>query len=97
MTTKGGFQFDGTVSLGNLLSIATVVVGLAISWAQLDARMAAIEREQNVLGAAERQSEGRIRTLEVGFASATSDIKAIAQMIARIEAKLDQLSERSVP
>jgi hypothetical protein len=88
MTTKGGFQFDATITLGSLLTLAAVLISVIFAWARLDARLTALELAQ---------SEPRIRALEVRDAANVAEIRSIQAMLLRIERKLDNLSGVSLP
>ena len=98
-----GWRFDGTITLGSIMTTLTVIAGLSIGWATIEAeqraqgdRIAVIEdsaKEAQV--AAERRGDAtddRIRALEIAQASFASDLRAIQAGINDIKAALERLS-----
>ncbi|QPM89164.1 hypothetical protein [Pseudooceanicola algae] len=85
-------KFDGTVSLGNALSIATVIVGLSIGYAKLQAQQEDSHRRISVIEAAANAREGRIRAAEIALAGQSSDLRNIQNGIDDIKKSLTQLT-----
>lgn len=97
--------FDNRVTMGNILTIGAMVVGLSLGYANLQGQQAAQERRLEVLevGHRDRAAEsnaraqavdGRLRSLEVAQASQSSDLRAIQAGINEIKQALDRLAPR---
>ncbi len=43
--TVGGIEVDAKISLGHILTVGTVIVGIIMSWSNLDNRVSANEKE----------------------------------------------------
>ncbi|WP_322889300.1 MULTISPECIES: hypothetical protein [unclassified Yoonia] len=97
--------FDNRVTMGNLLTIGAMVVGLSIGWATIEARQEALERRMEMLETAHREKvqesnaraaavDARLRSLEVAQASQSSDLRAIQAGIDEIKAALNRLAPR---
>ncbi len=96
-------EFDPKMSLGNVVTIAIVLIGAITAWntvvnrqPQLAEKIAIMEasiaaksnnRDQQMTA-----HEARIRAVEIAQAAQSSDLRAIQGGIARIEAQLERLS-----
>jgi hypothetical protein len=83
------FKLEMTITLGNLLSIATVLTAVIVGWVKLEARLATIEIDQIRFEQGAGLREGRIRALELRDATVASDIQNIKTLVERIDRKLD--------
>lgn len=80
-------RFDGTITAGNLLTVAGMVAALLVWGLRLESRV----DQQELM---RQQLEKRLDGNEAGQAAASSDIKA---QIRDVAAKLDRLIERLSP
>ena len=98
-------QIEPRITYGNIASVLATAAAVGYLWAATQADLNSMrQRMDHEAGiVAERrvaadgraaQVETRMRALEIGFASATADIKSIAAMVGRIEGKIDQIYER---
>ena len=99
------FEFDPKISLGNIVTIAVVLVGAAGAWftvvlqqGHLSEKVAMIETTITTKTAGRDQQmsahEARIRAVEIAQASQSSDLRSIQIGISRIEATLEKLQPR---
>lgn len=97
--------FDNRVTMGNILTIGAMVVGLSIGYANLQGQQAAQERRLESLEVSQRERvadsnaralavDGRLRSLEVAQASQSSDLRSIQAGINEIKQALDRISPR---
>uniref|UniRef100_UPI0040473AF3 hypothetical protein n=1 Tax=Yoonia sp. TaxID=2212373 RepID=UPI0040473AF3 len=86
-------KFDSTVSLGNLLSIVTVVVGLSIGYATIKAEQTTLIRDIEVMKSNGSAREGRLRAVEIQQASQSSDLRSIQVGITEIKELIGKLRE----
>lgn len=98
-------EFDPKFSIGNIVTILSVIIMVAGQWftvlnrqTALDGKMASIE-QTIAQGRADRIAaisahEARIRQLEIGMASQTSDLRNIQQGISEIKAQLDKIASK---
>lgn len=91
-------KLDPTISLGNVLSMATMVIGIGGGVVFLENRLTKMEgRIENLEAsrvdamAAAAARETRIRNLEVGTAGMASDLRSMQGALVRIEAGVDEL------
>lgn len=96
---------QNTISTGNLLTIAVMILSAGIAWGAVqadieatNARLAALEA-QVARAATDRQTalaghETRLRTVEAGAARDGARLDTILQSLARIEARLDRQEGR---
>ena len=98
-------QFENKISLGNVLTIAALILAMATGWATLAAqlatlggRMTAAEQLQRerVLIAESRASavDARLRSSEVAIAGQSSELRSILSAISRVEAALQKLADK---
>lgn len=98
-------SFDNRVTMGNVLTITAMIVGLSMGYAALQGQQKAQERRIDQIEVAHRDrlSEGnsrslavdaRLRSLEVAQASQSSDLRAIQAGINEIKQALDRLAPR---
>ena len=83
------------ISLGNLLSMGTVVVGISVGWATLRAEVTAMHTSDKRLEALIEQAradatqrEARIRALELGAGRTEEKLISILATLNRIEQQL---------
>lgn len=97
--------YDNKITLGNMLTIGTLVFGLAASYANINARQNNSEERLSLVesnlkestmetNARERELEGRLRLIEVAQASQSSDLRNIQVGINELKTSLDQLATR---
>lgn len=78
------------VSLGNLITIATVIIGLSAGWTQLKADQANIQRDQNRL---EQAMAARLQALEqerIVTAQMLAEIRTDARWTRQAVERLEQ-------
>jgi hypothetical protein len=78
------------VSLGNLITIATVIIGLSAGWTQLKADQANIQRDQNRL---EQAMANRLQALEqerIVTAQMLAEIRTDARWTRQAVERLEQ-------
>ncbi|NBN64119.1 hypothetical protein [Pannonibacter tanglangensis] len=80
------------ISLGNLLTIATVVVGLSAGWTQLKADQATIQRDQQRVEAAltarlAALEQERVQNVQ-SLTEMRADIRYMRQALERLETQL---------
>jgi hypothetical protein len=98
-------RIDPTISAGNLLSIATIIVAVGIAWGQLRSEQV---YQQDQINDMKRAREIRIAATDQHFQTLDAAVAALSIQtartdtslgdiragIARIEAKLNKLEER---
>lgn len=87
-------QFDNKISLGHVISIVTFLAGGIWAYAAISARQEAIAADMTAVKADAQAREARIRAVEIAQASQMSDLRAIQNGIARIEARLERLQPK---
>ena len=80
-----------TISLGNMLSIGSVVVGLSIGYSTLRADSLETRRMIVAIDAASLQRESRLRAVEIQQAGQSSDLRSIQTGIAEIKSLINQI------
>ena len=99
-------KVESTVTLGNLLSIATmlisaitIIVAIAIAWGRMETRVAAIDERARATAVAVDASESRIRILEAFRAATDTRLASIEQLLrdgfTRIDRRLERMEERA--
>lgn len=78
-------KFDSTVSLGNILSIVTVVIGLSIGYATIKSDQVTLRRDIEGIKLLSNGREERLRAVEIQQASQSSDLRSIQVGIAEIK------------
>lgn len=84
-------QFDNKISLGHVLSIATVLTACVLAYATLTARQEQMVVDIVTIQRAAESREARIRAVEIAQAGQSSDLRSIQIGISRIEAQLEKL------
>jgi len=80
-----------TVSLGNMLSIGSVVVGLSVGYSTLRADSLETRRMVVAIDAACLQRESRLRAVEIQQAGQNADLRSIQTGIAEIKSLISQM------
>jgi hypothetical protein len=88
-----GPRFDPTVSLGNILTGAAMLIAGVFAYASTDAKVTAAAVTTTSLTAKASELETRVRVLEISFASQASEIANIRAILAEIRSDLRQLVE----
>lgn len=83
--TERRLRFDGTITAGNLLTLAGFIVAAFVAWANLDTRVALLERGDREMQAAFERETTYTRSTE-------GEIRLVLRDVA---AKLDRLIERA--
>lgn len=98
-------EFDPKISIGNLVTIGIVLIGVITAWntmvnrqAALTEKMAAIEQTV-AAGRADRVAamaahEARIRSVELAQAGQTSDLRNIQATLGEIKVQIDKIASR---
>lgn len=91
-------RFSPQISLGNVIQIGVLVVGMAVGWTQLQSAVEVNARAIDVLGeeveARRMRAEAmevRLRALENEAARADERFSNILTMLARIDSKLERI------
>lgn len=90
-------QFENTLSLGNAITIGTMLIGLGAAWAVTEARGRSVEVDIATTSAIVGGLEIRVRTLETS--TAASDAKnderfnAILSTLNRIDTRLERMEK----
>jgi outer membrane murein-binding lipoprotein Lpp len=91
-------RFSPQISLGNVIQIGLLVVGMAVGWTQLqsavDGNTRAIDGLGQVVEARRLRAdamEARVRALENEAARADERFSNILTMLARIDSKLERI------
>ena len=87
-------EYDPKISLGNIVTIALVLLGAVTAWNTVVSSQAQLAEKVSVIETALGAHEGRIRAVEIAQASQQSDLRAIQNGITRIEAQLEKLQPR---
>lgn len=105
--TKPGFQWQ--ISLGNVIQIALLLLGVGISWATFDARItnntdaikAARDASEAAIKAARVETEritsdheARLRVVETGLTRTDERLTSILSILSRIDARLEAFDQR---
>jgi hypothetical protein len=67
-TYPRGPRFDFTVNLGHVLSVSAILTTMIIGWAQFDARLQAVEKQQAVATSVlleQVRQDGRLNGIEL--------------------------------
>jgi uncharacterized coiled-coil protein SlyX len=95
-------KWDSTITLGNMLSIGTILVGLAVGYTQMqatieamDQRITAIETQAQASASGQQQEasglEDRLRAVEILQASQSSDLRNIQTGINEIKVAISRI------
>lgn len=98
-------QFENKITLGNILTIVALFIGLAAGYSNLESRLSAqaekvaamdqVIRERIVLAESRAaNTDTRMRAVEVMQASQTSDLRNIQVGINDIKATLERLGDK---
>lgn len=101
-------QYDNKFTLGNIITIGTMIAGLAIGYANIQAQQVSDARrledlETRVQDAIdtqlshEREFEARLRSVEVAQASQSSDLRNLLIGVNEIKVSLDRLTREPRP
>lgn len=93
-------QYDSKFSLGNIITVCVLFLGLAVSWGAFTSRQDHMASEAAALrqlisehtaenARARAEQDARIRAVEISNASMSSDLRAIQAGISRIERLLE--------
>lgn len=89
-----GPRFNTDISLGNILSILSVVFAAGGAYVSVDKRLETLEIRQQQYERTAEARESRIRQVETNAARADERVSLILQSLARIEARLERELER---
>lgn len=78
------------ISLGNLMTLVTLGVAVAIAWGAMTERSDATHTGLNTLKSAQEEIEGRVRNLETGQASLGAKLDMIQSTLGHIEALMEK-------
>lgn len=101
-------QYDNKFTLGNIITIGTMIAGLSIGYANIQAQQAEAARRMDVLEVTvkdavetqlshEREFEARLRSVEVAQASQSSDLRNLLIGVNEIKVSLDRLTREPRP
>ena len=94
-------NYDPAVSLGNLLSIGTIIIGLSVGYATIKTEQEGQTKRLDQIDTSARENaltrtslDARIRAVEIMQASQTSDLRNILTVLTRIERQFDEERQR---
>lgn len=87
-------QFDNKISLGHIISIASMLIAGALAYANLHATQASQHRRLERVEQSQQDREVRLRALEISTSSQAADLRNIQMGIADIKASLDKMMTR---
>lgn len=87
-------SFDTRISLGNVLTITTIILAAGVAWGAAQAEIRSLRSKVLEVEAAASSREVRLRAVEAGAARDGARMDAILQSLARIEARLDRTEGR---
>lgn len=88
-----GIRFDNKISTGHILTAATLFAAGVAGFTHIKSEVARVSAEVVLIATDSKQSEARIRAVEIAQASQSSDLRSIQGGIARIELQLEKLSK----
>ena len=98
-------QFENKVTLGNVLTMLALVLGLATGYSSIASQLAThssrlssaeqIQRERIVISEARAATTDiRLRSSEIAIAGQSSELRSILLAMARIETAIEKLAAR---
>lgn len=95
MTSERRVTFDGRISLGHVLTAIGMAAALAVGWAEVQARQAAVDQQVHEISTTMSRiassvdgNDLRIRGLERSDAVSTAHYDALAQSMAEVKSEL---------
>jgi hypothetical protein len=88
-----GLRFDNKISTGHILTAAALFASGVAGFTHVKSEVAKVSAEVAAISSDAKQSEARIRAVEIAQASQSSDLRSIQGGIARIEMQLEKLSK----
>ena len=85
-------KIDPTISLGNVLTIGTLVFLAGIGWARLESSLSLVEERFALYDADAQDRETRIRVLEFDATRSNERQVAMLSTLIRIEARLEEIA-----
>ena len=83
-------QYDPKFSLGNIITVASLICGLAVGWATMRAEIVTMQAEWEKDRQDRAALEVRLRSVEIAGAGTLADLRAIQQTLSRIERLLER-------
>lgn len=90
-------EFTPAISLGNLIQIAVLLIGLGGAWAVLSTNLDYQASRIAANSAAIREMETRVRTLEADAARADERFTNILALLSRIDNRLERIEKGDRP
>lgn len=98
-------QFENKITLGNVLTIVALALGLATGWSSIAAQLATqtgrlnaaeqLQRERTLVSESRASAvDSRLRSSEVAIAGQSSELRSILSAIDRVEAALQKLADK---
>lgn len=90
-------EFTPAISLGNLIQIAVLLVGLGGAWAILSTNLDYQASRIAANSAAIREIEVRVRTLEANYARSDERYASLLALLSRIDNRLERIEKGDRP
>lgn len=84
-------QFDNKISIGNLLTVLALIIGMIAGYSDLQAAQQSQEEKLTVFALEDKEREARLRVVEIAQAGVSSDLRSIQSGILEIKAALVEL------
>lgn len=77
-------QFDGTINLGNIITVVVLVCGLFAQWVKLQSRLSSVEEEQRNASDERKDISVQLRNLTVQSAKLEERVKTLNDQLNRL-------------
>jgi hypothetical protein len=88
-------ELKNQVSIGNLLQIAVMIIGVGLAWGVMSARADQAERDLSSAQSSLSQIEIRVRTLETSDARNDERLTTILATLGRIDQRLERMERQN--
>lgn len=85
-------KIDGTITLGSVLSMLTIICAMALAYGRFSAAVDAVVERLADADQAAAGREIRVRALEIGSAGTAAEIRSISNNVADIKKTLDRMT-----
>ena len=84
-------NFDGRISLGNVITIVSMIVGATFFWAEASGRISAVEKGQEAQSSAIIEQRTRLRAVETMAQRQDATNVLILQSLTEIKGRLERI------
>lgn len=84
-------NFDGRISLGNVITIVSMIVGATFFWAETSGRIDAVEKNQDMQSSELYEQRARLRAVEAMAQRQDATNGLILQSLTEIKGRLERI------